>query len=92
MMPQLVSSFALTATTKSTINHNANLKQLSLCCWVGAHSGSPQTIHKNTGSAWVGLVITYTLNGINTDENGHNNNYLHNVGTVVPRLFKPWII
>ena len=63
---------------------------------MSAHSGSPQIIHKNKGSGpWVGLVITHTSHGINTDENGHNN-YLHNVykriGTVVPRLFKPWII
>ena len=36
---------------------------------------------------WVGLVITHTSH-INTDENGHNNNYLHNVGRYSsPSLF-----
>ena len=89
IMPQSVCLFVgsnFTATVKNKyynyINCNANLKSLAMpfvMIKCGACSGLPQTIHKNTGSAWVGLVITHTSHGINTEKNSHNNSVMHNL-------------
>ena len=80
IMPQLVSSSALTATTKSALNHNANLIFVLLC---GAHSGSPQIIQRT----WTvgGLVITHTSHD-NTEVNGHNNYFRYSSPSIIQTL------